>query len=149
MEIELSHILKTLQITIIGVGVVASLVFLVIISFVLEATPHTEMTVIGLNGVYDVYQTIRFKIHAAGYGNGCVGTPEITIYETDHPSNVVYHEKSMLFMCPEELQMSSFSGDYPSQNDYYITAIDEEGKYTLHVSYRNTEIEMEFMVKAK
>lgn len=107
------------------------------------------MKITGFDNVYDVNQIIRFQIHVEGYGNSCVGTPEITIYETDQPSIVVYHEKSMSFMCPMEPQMLFFSGDYPSQNDYYLTAIDKEGKYTLHVSYRNTEIEKEFMVKAK
>ena len=107
------------------------------------------MKITGFDNVYDVNQIIRFQIHVEGYGNSCVGTPEITIYETDQPSIVAYHEKSMSFMCPMEPQMLFFSGDYPSQNDYYLTAIDKEGKYTLHVSYRNTEIEKEFMVKAK
>jgi hypothetical protein len=48
-----------------------------------------------------------------------------------------------------EPQFSLFSENYPSQNDYYTTAIDQAGKYTLHVSYRNAEIEKEFMVNSK
>lgn len=115
----------------------------------LETKPHTEMKIIGLNDAYNVYQIIRFQVYAKGYGNNCVGTPEIVIYKTNQPSIIVYDEKSKIFMCPMMPQMSSFSTYYPNQNDYYSTAMEQEGNYTLHVSYREATIEKMFVVTTK
>lgn len=142
--------MKTLHISIIiGIIITTVAIFLLINYLEWETTPHTEMRIIGLNAVYDVDQIMRFQIFAEGYGYLCVSTPEITIYKTDQPSMIVYTQKSEIFMCPAMPQMASFSAYYPNQNDYYHTAIEQEGNYTLHVSYRNTAIEKMFMVKTK
>src|SRR5438309_1493720 len=130
--------MKTLHLSIIvGAGITTVIIFLAIDYFELQIKPHTTMKLIGLRDDYNVYQIIRFQVYAEGYGNSCIGTPEIVIYKTNQPSIVVYHEKRKIFMCPMEPQMSFFSVYYPSQSDYYLAAMEQEGNYTLLVSYRD------------
>src|SRR5438309_10526614 len=142
--------MKTLHLSIvIAAGIATVIIFVMIDYFELETKPHTKMKTIGLNDIYSVYQIMRFQVYAEGYGYSCVGTPEIVIYKTNQQSIIVYHEKSKIFMCPVTPLMSFFSVYYPNQSDYYTTAIEQEGNYTLHVSYRDAEIEKMFMVKTK
>lgn len=142
--------MKILHLTIVtGVTITIVIIFLMINYAELETKPHTKMKIIGLNTVYNVYQIIRFQVYAKGYGYTCVSTPEIVIYKTNQPSMIVYDEKSKIFMCPMMPQMSSFFTYYPNQNDYYSTAMEQEGNYTLHVSYRDTVTEKMFMVETK
>ncbi|HEX5457886.1 MAG TPA: hypothetical protein VFX64_05815 [Candidatus Nitrosotalea sp.] len=131
------------------VGVTIVIMFLILNYFKLETKPHTMMKIIGFNDAYNVHQIIKFQVYAEGYGHSCVGTPEIIVYKTNQTSTVVYDEKSKMFMCPMMPQMSSFSGYYPNQSDYYRIAIEQEGNYTLHVSYRDTIIEKTFLVTTK
>ena len=142
--------MKILHISIIvGIIITTVTIFLLINYLELETKPHTEMKIVGLDTVYNVDQIIQFQVFAEGYGYICTSTPEITIYKTDQPSMIAYAQKSEIFMCPAMPQMTSFSTYYPNQNDYYSTAMEQGGNYTLHVSYRNTAIEKMFMVKTK
>ncbi|HJT10331.1 MAG TPA: hypothetical protein VJ771_06050 [Candidatus Nitrosotalea sp.] len=134
----------------VAIGVTVSvIVTLVIIGALRDTAMHTKMRIVGLDDVYAANQTIRFQIYAEGYGYSCTGTPDIAIYKTGQPSAVLFHQRSITFMCPLEPALTPFSVYFPSKSDYYSTTIRQSGNYTLDVSYRGTEIQKEFVVGTK